>query len=139
MPMLVVIPAMVSPIITVMAIPVVMSVTIIRDVHHGTAHDDSTGIWVDVNDAGPVGHHRRTIRLNLASMITGTRIVHRYANNRSCGCADHGTFDPAIIVVSTDQSTRHCPQHRRLANDRRPIDFSLRGTDSSHRERKSKE
>lgn len=123
---------MVVRIVTV-AVTVMMAVTTITNVHDRAAYDHRTRIRIHVDDAWALSHDGRISRVNLAPVVTGAGIIHCDANQRASSCTDYGALNPMVIVVSTNQSARHCPQNRRSWNGRRPINFSLRGTGSSHR------
>ena|SRR5688572_20321752 len=98
-------------------------------------HDHRTRMWIDVDDARRVRHDHRWTggRSNLTTTVAGLVLIDRDADQCAGGRPNNGALGPAIIVMTADQSSRHCPQHRRLANDRRPINFRLRGTNSDRR------
>lgn len=124
-----------------MAVVVMMMVeTVVADDHDRPADNDGAWIGIDVNDARSVPHDRDINgRPNLTTPVARMRLIHSHANQRAGRSSNNGTLGPTIIIVSTNQSARHRPQHRRFANDGRPINFSLRRTDSNRRERESKE
>jgi hypothetical protein len=132
-----VMPPMVRVRVAVMMVGVM---TVVADNYDRPANNDRAWIGIDVNDARSVPHDRRVNgRPNFTTAVARMRLIHGHTDQRAGRSSDDGPFSPTIVIVTANQGPRHCPQHRRFANDRWPINFSLRRTDSNRRERESKE
>jgi hypothetical protein len=128
------------PVGVAVVMAVMMVVTIVRDDHDGAPDNYRARIRVDVNDPGNVRHYGSANRsANLTTAIARMRLIHGHANECASRRADDRAFGPAIVVVTANQSPRHRADDGRFANDGRPINFSLRRTDSNRRERESEE